>query len=165
MATVAGRFANRDDPAHRRALRILTVLLALAIAVSVVHYLDNYLNYEDFPTSPDVPAPSKTLVGLSWFGFTAAGVLGYLLFRRASQLGLACLLLGLYSLSGLVGFGHYTAAGMLAAPWWRQAHVIADIACGVAVAAFALLAWQRYRGGMRPEGAGSTASPPAGSGG
>ncbi len=37
--------ADRD-----RALRILTPLLAVAVAVSVVHYVDNVVAYEDFPT-------------------------------------------------------------------------------------------------------------------
>jgi len=127
---------------HRRRLRLLTALMTAAIVISVVHYLDNYLNYASFPTSDGVPAPSRALVGLSWFAFTAAGIVGYVVFRRGHRLGLACALLAYYSVSGLIGVGHYTASEMVDAPWWRQGHVIADILCGVAIAAFAYSSWR-----------------------
>lgn len=130
---------------HRRRLRVLTALMTAAIVISVVHYLDNYLNYASFPTSDGVPAPSRTLVGLSWFAFTAAGVLGYALFRDGRRIDLACALLAYYSVSGLIGVGHYTADEMVDAPWWRQGHVIADVLCGVAIAAFAFTSWRALR--------------------
>lgn len=57
-------------------------------------------------------------------------------FRRG-RLRLAALCLGIYSLSGLIGIGHYTVPAMTDTVWWRQAHVVADILCGVAVLAFA----------------------------
>src|SRR5215213_6800160 len=122
-----------DRSEHDRAVRRLTILFALAVAVSVVHYVDNYFNYSAFPTTDALPAPSAGLVGFSWFAFTAAGVLGYVLFREGRHLRAACVLLAYYSLSGLVGFGHYAASAMFDAVWWRQAHVIADIACGIAM--------------------------------
>ena len=34
---------------HGRAVRILTVILAVAVVVSIVHYTDNYVNYSDYP--------------------------------------------------------------------------------------------------------------------
>jgi hypothetical protein len=132
---------------HARAVRRLTVLLAIAVAVSVVHYTDNYFNYSDFPINDSLPAPSAGLVGFSWFAFTAAGLLGYVLFRQGRRLGAACAFLALYSGSGLVGFGHYAASAMFDAPWWRQAHVIGDIVCGIAILTFA--AWS-YRTLARP---------------
>jgi hypothetical protein len=138
---------------HARAVRRLTILFGIAVAVSVVHYVDNYFNYSDFPTTDRLPTPSAGLVGFAWFAFTAAGVLGYALFRQGCRLGAACAFLAYYSLSGLVGLGHYAAPGMVHAPWWRQAHVVADIACGIAMLAFA--AWA-YRAFVR----GSTASLP-----
>lgn len=125
--------------------RVLAALLTVAVAVSVVHYADNYFNYAAFPTSDELPAPSRALVGISWFAFTAAGVLGYALFRAGRRIGLACAFLAYYSVSGLIGVGHYTAGEMVDAPWWRQAHVVADILCGMAIALFAFAAWQRTR--------------------
>jgi hypothetical protein len=127
------------DEWHRRAVRILTVLFAAAVAVSVVHYLDNTINYADYPRSHSLPNPSQTLVGAAWFLFTAAGIAGYVLFRRAPSTA-ALVLLALYSGSGLVGIGHYTVPGATGMPAWRQAHVVADILLGVAMFAFVMWA-------------------------
>lgn len=121
--------------------RLLVTLLGVAFAVSVVHYTDNFVNYADYPEPTSGPAPSKNLVGASWFLFTAFGVAGLLAYLRGRAVAAApCL--AVYSVSGLVGLGHYTVAGAFDMPWWRQAHVIADIACGIAIFAFALQTWR-----------------------
>lgn len=122
-------------------MRLLRVLLLTAVAVSVVHYVDNYFNYDDYPVPASGPAPSQTLIGLSWFGFTAFGVAGYLAFRDGRE-RLGAALLAVYSGSGLVGLGHYTV-DMGGQPWWRHAHIVADIACGIALLAFALWTLRR----------------------
>jgi len=130
---------------YLRASRLLWSLLGIAFVVSVVHYVDNVVNYDDYPVpGPDatVPAPSATLVGAAWFLFTASGVLGVVLWLRRRITSAAVALAG-YSVSGLVGFGHYTAPGALDMVWWRQAHVVADILCGIAILAFAL--WAAWR--------------------
>lgn len=131
-----------DSDWHRRAVRLLTPLLAAAVAVSVVHYADNYFNYSEFPQSDTAPNPSKGLVGGSWFVFTLAGLAGYLLFRRGPST-LALALLAFYSGSGLVGFGHYSVDGAFDMPVGRQAHVIADIGLGLGVLAFVIWAARR----------------------
>ncbi len=122
-----------------RGQRILLALLAIAFLVSVIHYTDNYVNYTDYP-HPDpggVPEPSRALVGSSWFVFTAFGVAGLVLFLRRRVVPAATCLTA-YSVSGLVGLGHYTVPGATGMVWWRQAHVVADIVLGVLVLAFAL---------------------------
>jgi hypothetical protein len=124
---------------HQRAVRILGWILAAAVVVSIVHYTDNYVNYDDYPQATTVPNPSAGLVLGAWFGFTAAGLAGYLLFRRHPST-LALVLLAAYSGSGLIGVGHYLVPGATSMPWWRQAHVALDIACGIAVLAFAVWA-------------------------
>jgi hypothetical protein len=134
---------------HRRAVRTLTALMAVAVAVSIVHYTDNYVNYADFPQASGAASYSKASVAVAWFAFTAAGVAGYLLFRRAPS-NLALALLAIYSGSGLIGIGHYTVAGATSMPWYRQLDVVLDIACGVAVFAFAVWAARaRSRGAAR----------------
>ena len=120
----------------REPLRILRPLLGAAIAVSIVHYLDNTVNYADYPHTASGPEPSRALVGTSWFLFTAFGIAGYVLLTRA-RVTAAAICLAAYSVSGLVGFGHYTVSGATDMVWWRQAHVIADILCGLAMIAFA----------------------------
>lgn len=61
--------------------RWLPIVFWTAVAVSVVHYTDNYFNFADYPHG-DGPEPSQTVVGLAWFVFTAFGLIGYLLVRR-----------------------------------------------------------------------------------
>lgn len=130
---------------HGRAVRVLGAILAAAVVVSIVHYTDNYVNYADYPQATTVPNPSKGLVLGAWFVFTAAGVAGYVLFRRHPS-GVALLLLAAYSGSGLVGVGHYLVPDATSMPWWRQLHVGLDIACGIAVVSFAVWAVRARRG-------------------
>ena len=126
------------DPAwHQRAVRLLTPLFATAVLVSVVHYTDNVVNYSDFPRNGPLPDPGRWLVLGAWVLFTAAGIAGYVLFRRGPST-LALSLLAFYSGSGLVGFGHYTVPGAFGMPAARQAHVIADILLGIAMFAFVM---------------------------
>jgi len=140
-----------DDRRHR-AQRILTVLFPFAVAVSIVHYSDNYFNYRDYPRSATLPNPSAWLIGSAWFAFTALGVAGFLLLRREGSTR-ALFLLAAYSGSGLVGIGHYLVPGATSMPWWRQAHVILDIACGISI--FAVTIWAAR--GARPAGSRTTA--------
>jgi hypothetical protein len=126
---------------HARATKWLVVLLGIAVAVSVVHYTDNYVNYDDYPQGGvgPVPAPSATLVGLGWFVFTALGAVGLWLWLRRRITAAAFFLTG-YSVSGLVGFAHYAVPGATSMVWWRQLHVVTDICCGIAVFTVALWA-------------------------
>lgn len=127
---------------YLRATRTLCWLLGVAVLVSVVHYVDNYANYGDYPQpGPDaaLPAPSAEVVAAAWFVFTASGALGLVLWLRRRITSAAVALTG-YSLSGLVGIAHYTVPGATDMAWWRQAHVVVDIACGVAILVFALWA-------------------------
>jgi len=130
------------DDWHVRATRVLTILFAAAFVVSVIHYTDNTVNYADYPRSHSIPNPSQFLVGAAWFAFTAAGIAGYVLFRRGPSTA-ALVLLALYSGSGLVGIGHYTVPGATSMPAWRQAHVVADILLGIAMFGFVMWATRR----------------------
>ena len=131
---------------HRRAVRILTLIVGAAVVASIVHYTDNYVNYHDYPQARTLPNPSAALVIEAWFGFTAAGLAGYLLFRRGPS-NLALILLAVYAGSGLIGIGHYLVPGATSMPWWRQAHVFLDIASGIAVFSFAMWAERARRNG------------------
>jgi hypothetical protein len=124
---------------RNKAQNLLTWLLAVAIAVSVVHYADNYFNYEDFPHGSG-PEPSAGLVLAAWFILTPLGIAGWVYFRRG-EIATAGLFLMAYSFSGLVGLGHFTVGGMIDEPAWRVAHVVADILLGAAIFAFGLRAF------------------------
>jgi hypothetical protein len=118
-------------------VRRIYVVVGIAFVVSVVHYVDNYVNYDAYPEPTSGPAPSATTIGLAWFLFTAFAIGALVLLRQGRQLG-AALCLAVYSISGLIGIGHYTVPGALDMPWWRQAHVLVDVVCGVAVLAMAI---------------------------
>jgi hypothetical protein len=119
------------------ARRILPVLFWTAVVVSIVHYTDNFANYSDYPHGSG-PEPSAGVVLAAWFVLTPFGLAGYLLYRRG-EIRTGALLLVVYSTSGLVGIGHYAlVSGMTDEPVWRQAHVVADIALGTSLFAFAL---------------------------
>lgn len=138
-----------NDPARAPGLRLLKGLLAVAVLVSIVHYVDNVANYADYPEPTSGPTPSRVLIGVSWFVFTAFGAAGLVLFMRR-RIASAAACLAVYSISGLVGLGHYTVAGATDMPWWRQLHVVADIACGIAILAFAVWALYHHRAGATP---------------
>lgn len=114
--------------------------MAAAFVVSVIHYVDNVGNYDAYPQpGPDgPPAPSAALIAVSWFLFTACGVIGVIAFFRGRRA--ACVVgLGFYAVSGLIGLAHYSVAGATDMVWWRQTHVVLDILLGLGVLAFA--AW------------------------
>ncbi|MGH3614446.1 MAG: hypothetical protein ACRDRK_18020 [Pseudonocardia sp.] len=129
-----------------RAHTVLIAILGTAFLVSIIHYTDNYLGYEHYPQPESGPNPSASVILLAWFVFTAFGVAGYLLFRR-SRMRAAAACLAVYSLSGLVGLGHYAVPGVGRLEWWRHAHILVDVACGAAVLAFA--GWLRARSSQR----------------
>ena len=127
--------------AFARATRFLLLLLGVAFVVSVIHYIDNVVNYADYPApGPDaLLAPSERVIAVAWFVFTAAGLVGlWAWFRR--RVLTSALALTVYSVSGLIGIGHYAVPGAFDMVWWRQTHVIIDILCGIAVLGFALWA-------------------------
>lgn len=142
-----------DHDAERRpaGFRTLVGLLMVGVLVSIVHYADNFANYADYPVPTSGPAPSATVIAVAWFVFTAFGAAGLVLFARHRVApALACL--AVYSVSGLIGLGHYTVPGATDMPWWRQLHVVLDIGCGVAVLAFAVWVLRRER--ARPASSG-----------
>jgi hypothetical protein len=124
------------DAKLQTARRILPALFWTAVVVSIVHYTDNFANYDDYPHG-NGPEPSAGVVLAAWFVLTPFGFAGWWLYMRG-EIRRAAMLLIVYSTSGLVGIGHYTVAGMTDQPAWRQAHVIADILLGAGMFAFAL---------------------------
>ncbi|WP_354702011.1 hypothetical protein DSM112329_02357 [Paraconexibacter sp. AEG42_29] len=118
---------------HRR----ICMVLAVAVAVSIVHYVDNVAAYDRYPESATLPNPSAAIVGGSWFLFTAFGLAAVVLLQRG-EVRRAAVCLAVYSGSGLVGILHYTVGGTSAFPWWRHAHIVADIILGLVIFALAM---------------------------
>ena len=125
--------ATAPSTAPPRLERPLLVLLAVAFTVSVVHYGDNAINYDDFPADGALPDPPRWLVTSSWFAFTAAAVGAVVMLARGRVLA-GAILLAVYSGSGLVGIGHYPVQGALGIHSRRHLSGAGDIACGLAIA-------------------------------
>ena len=126
-------------------LRALNIVFFTALASSLVHYTDNYLAFDRFPNDgagPDITADS---IWIAWVLFTAFGAAGYVAYRRG-RIRAGAALFAVYSLSGLIGLGHYTAPGMSELEWWRHAHIWTDIGCGIAVLSFSVWSVRHLRG-------------------
>lgn len=118
-------------------LATLRILLGSTIALSLVHYADNYAAFDLYPQEGAVIEVSRDAVWISWLVFAAFGAAGYRLYRRG-RFQAASLCLGVFSVSGLISLGHYSARGMSELAWWRHASIWIDIVLGAMVLAFAL---------------------------
>ena len=125
-------------------VKLLNIVFFTAVASSLVHYTDNYLAFDRFPNDGVGPSITADSVWIAWVIFTAFGVAGYLLYRRG-QVREGSALLAVYSISGLIGIGHYTASGMSELAWWRHVHIAVDFLCGVAVLTFAVWSVRQTR--------------------
>jgi hypothetical protein len=132
-----------------KATRVLQVLLAVAIAESFVHYLDNTVRWDDYTIEDPSPIGSwitQWMIPLSWVLFTVAGVVGYRRFVQG-RYPQAAAFLGAYSASGLISLLHYVDidTGDLSA--FQNTFVFADVALGTAVLGFAI--WTALRASDR----------------
>ena len=125
-------------------VRLLNIVFFTAVASSIVHYTDNYLAFDRFPNDGVGPEITADSVWIAWIAFTVFGIAGYLLYRRG-QIREGSALLAVYSISGLIGIGHYTASGMSELAWWRHVHIGIDILCGIAVLTFAIWSVRQTR--------------------
>lgn len=120
---------------HRELPLVRGVLLA-AFLVSIFHYVDNTVRFEDYSKGkPGII--TQAMIPASWVLLTAAGLFGYLLLRRGRR-PLAAALLGVYSTSGLIGPFHYTAAPPADFDWFQNTFIVADTLLGVAVLVLAI---------------------------
>lgn len=113
---------------------LLRILLALGIASTAVHYTDNAVSIEQYPQPTWITVP--VIFGV-WIGLTAAGIAGYVLYRRGKTWP-ALALLVLYSYTGLSTPLHYLYGSLSDLAWWKQLSVWTDGLTGAAILAFAL---------------------------
>lgn len=131
---------RRTEP-WRPTLRQLQLLLGAAVVVSVVHYLDNTLRWDDFVAAdPDDVTFSfiqRWTIPVAWVAFTACAVVGYRAFAQGRRAA-AAPWIGAYSGSGLVGVGHYLDISPSQLSAFQNAHVVADVVLGVLLLGFAI---------------------------
>ena len=130
-----------DSAALRWRRRTLIGLIGAAVAVSVVHYADNTIRWDDFiaedPGDRTLGWITRWMIPLSWLAFTACAARGCQRFgqRRWPE---AAAWLGAYSMSGLVGLAHYVDVPMAQLSAFQNAHVLTDVILGAGVLAFAV---------------------------
>src|SRR5215207_6184805 len=110
--------------------RRVDVVLGTAFLLSIVHYVDNTIRFDDY--SPDPGLITRPAIPIAWVVFTAFGVWGYLQLRRGDD-ARAALGLAVYSASGLVGPFHYTTVSPSDFDWFQNLFVVLDSLAGVAV--------------------------------
>ena len=121
-------------------IRAIGVVLLIAVALSVVHYIDNTVRFDDY--SPDPGLITRPSIPLAWFVFSAFGLWGWVQLRKG-ELAKAALGLAVYSASGLIGPLHYTTVSPSDFDWFQNTFVVLDTLAGLSV--FAIACWLALR--------------------
>jgi hypothetical protein len=102
-----------------------------ALALSVVHYIDNTVRFDDY-TGGKPGFITRAMIPVSWVLFTAAGIAGYRFLKQGNR-GLGGSLLGAYSVSGLIGLLHYTTVPPGDFSAFQNTFIALDFLAGLAV--------------------------------
>jgi hypothetical protein len=115
---------------------VFRVVLVAAFIVSVVHYTDNYVRFDEYPndmpdlvTRPSIPA--------AWVVFTGFAIAAYVFYEQG-QRGRAAICLAVYSVSGLIGPLHYTSGALSEFDAFQHFNIATDSVAGVACLAMAV---------------------------
>lgn len=94
---------NRSDE-----LTLVRRVFATAVLLSAVHYYDNTVRFEDYTGGKASDGLiTRPVIPISLVLFTIAGIAGYRALKAGNRRP-AGWLLAVYSVSGLIGLGHYT---------------------------------------------------------
>jgi len=117
---------NRADE-----LTIVRRVFVTALLLSVVHYIDNTVRFADYSGGKS-GFITRPMIPLSWVLFTAAGIAGYRYLKQGNR-SLGGSLLGVYSVSGLIGPFHYTTVSPGDFNWFQNTFIALDALAGLAV--------------------------------
>ena len=112
-------------------LVIVRRVFIVALLLSVVHYIDNTVRFDDY-TGGRPGFVTQAMIPISWVLFTAAGVAGYRFLKQGNR-GLGGSLLGAYSVSGLIGILHYTTVSPHDFSAFQNTFIGLDFLAGLAV--------------------------------
>ena len=130
----------------------IRIVFGTALLLSLVHYIDNTVRYDDY-TGGKSSFVTRPMIPLSFVLFVAAGIAGY----RALQHGdrtKGGWLLAIYSISGLVGVGHFTTVSPSDFSAFQLTFIVLDFLAGLAVFVLAAKAVNQPRttSGRSPAG-------------
>ncbi len=140
-ATAVRETATRDAGAAApidRPTTALRALLAATILISIVHYTDNTIRYDVY-TGGKSSFIKEWMIPASWVVFTAAGIAGYLYFRKARWTR-AAVALALCSVGGLIDVGHFTSVSPSDFDAYQLVFIFLDFLIG-GVVLFAFVIW------------------------
>lgn len=119
-------------PSPVRLPRLLSVLIAVYLIASLLHFIHNAEYLADYPGLP--PGWTRPGVYAAWFCVTAPGLAGVGLLRRGWRFtGLA--LIALYALLGLDSLGHYLVAPLASHTGVMNVSILAEVGAALAVLA------------------------------
>ncbi|HEV2754944.1 MAG TPA: hypothetical protein VG318_04120 [Actinomycetota bacterium] len=130
-----------------RATRALFRVLLAGIVLTVVHYADNYLYFDEYPQPASL---RRWQVYTGWIVLTAVGVLGYRLYR-SGYTAPAYICLVVYSYTGTSSLGHYLYGSWSEFSVKQHVFILVDGLTGLAVLVFVV--WSIF---LRPRRRGST---------
>ena len=119
-------------------LRTVRRVFTVALLLSVVHYIDNTVRFEDYTGGKASDGfITRPMIPLSWVLFTVAGIAGYRFLRQGNR-ALGGALLAVFSVSGLIGVGHFTTVSPRHFSAFQNTFIALDFLAGLAVFVVAL---------------------------
>ena len=112
-------------------LAVVRWVFGTALGLSVVHYIDNTVRYDDYTGGKD-SFVTQPMIPLSWLLFVTAGVIGYRALKQG-QRARGGWLLALFSVSGLIGIGHFTTVSPGDFSAFQNTFIALDFLAGLAV--------------------------------
>jgi len=106
-------------------------VFVIALLLSVVHYIDNTVRFDDYTGGKD-GFVTQAMIPISWVLFTVAGIAGYRALTQGNR-RLGSSLLGAYSVSGLIGILHYTTVSPGEFSPFQNTFIALDFLAGLAV--------------------------------
>ena len=119
----------------KRSEELTTVrrVFATAVALSGVHYYDNTVRFEDYTGGKASDGfITRPVIPISLVLFTIAGIAGYRALKAGNR-RLAGVGLAVYSVSGLIGLGHYTTVSPSEFSVFQNTFIALDFLAGLAV--------------------------------
>ncbi len=108
-------------------------VFATAVVLSGVHYYDNTVRFEDYTGGKASDGfITRPVIPISLVLFTIAGVAGYRALKAGNR-RLAGVGLAVYSVSGLIGLGHYTTVSPSEFSAFQNTFIALDFLAGLAV--------------------------------